>query len=365
MTTIPLAQIKPSPRPVRSSRDEEAMEELAQSIREQGVIAPIKVRPAAEVLANCEHGPQTCCGILEMEGDAKYGDGNFAEGGAWCDWCAHRLFAEEGPYWEIVYGHRRVEAARRAGLTEILAIIDGIDDAAALIQALIENVQREDLGTLDKARALRDIQDITGWSQHEMARRGVLGQSYVGKLLALLDEPPEIQVLIGSPTEGKRTAEDEPAIIGELHVRAVRLLGLDETNRIDVLKKAADERLTAAQTVIVAKAYRDAKTDAERDAVIKVRGDHPAFERAVSVQMGMDREEAEVSYHERKEREQYDRDVAQFLEAVRTFTVMLETAASAVNFGKFSKEGARFAMRRIDALIEKLQALKEQLNGEN
>jgi len=48
MTTIPLAQIKPSPRPVRSSWDEEAMEELAQSIREQGVIAPIKVRPVGK-----------------------------------------------------------------------------------------------------------------------------------------------------------------------------------------------------------------------------------------------------------------------------------------------------------------------------
>ena len=365
MTTIPLAQIQPSPRPVRSSRDEEAMEELAQSIREQGVIAPIKVRPAAEVLANCEHGPQTCCGILEMEADAKYGDGNFAEGGAWCDWCAHRLFAEEGPYWEIVYGHRRVEAARRAGLTEILAIIDGIDDAAALIQALIENVQREDLGTLDKARALRDIQDITGWSQHEMARRGVLGQSYVGKLLALLDEPPEIQVLIGSPTEGKRTAEDEPAIIGERHVREVRLLGLDETNKIDVLKKAADERLTAAQTAIVAKAYRDAKTAEEREAILKVRGDHPAFERAVAVQMGIDRAEEIQERKTVKRHQENDREVAQFFESVRAFMLVVETMITAVDFGKFSKEGARFAMRRIDALIEKLQVLKEQLNGEN
>ena len=109
MTKIQLSDIVNSTQPIRSSYDEKEMERLVQSIQHYGVIQPIKVRP---------NGQDT---------------------------------------YEMVDGHRRVEASRRAGLDDIEAFVEGVDDKTALIQSLIANVQREDMSDLDKGYALKAI----------------------------------------------------------------------------------------------------------------------------------------------------------------------------------------------------------------
>jgi ParB family chromosome partitioning protein len=147
---VKLRDIVPSARPVRLAKDTVKMEELTRSVKEQGMIAPIKVRPA-------------------------------------------------GGRYEVVYGHRRVEAARRAGLEEIEALIEEMDDTRALVEALVENIQREDMKPLDTARALRMLMDETGWSQREVERRGIVSQARVSQLLALLEEPEEIQAVLDNP----------------------------------------------------------------------------------------------------------------------------------------------------------------------
>ena len=115
---IPLELIRPSPNPIRTSWGEDGLRELTESIKEQGLIVPIKVRSI---------------------GDA----------------------------YEIIYGHRRAEACRRAGMHEIECIVDGMDDTNALIQAWIENSQREDMSALDRARALRVSKRARRWQADE------------------------------------------------------------------------------------------------------------------------------------------------------------------------------------------------------
>jgi ParB/RepB/Spo0J family partition protein len=361
---IDLRNIKPSSQPIRSSWDEDKMNELAQSIKEHGVIVPIKVRPDGDLLPCRYHGLQ----YLSADGVPMNPDAE--EPCFRCTDLRARVYqedeetGEESPkeaVFEVVYGHRRVDAARRAGLAEIECIVEGMEDSDALVQALIENVQREDMSPLDKARAFRQLMDNTGWSAQDIGRKGIASGDLVRVLLPLLDESPEIQKLIGTGGVGRRTYDD---LVSYQAVTEVRRTGLNSEAKLAVLQKAASEGLSHDEARRVAEAYRDAKTEDERQAVLKVRGDHPAFERAVQVQAGVDWADALKARSTERKHQENDAEVAQFFDAVRSFNMVVETVMAAVDFGKFSPEGARFAIRRIDSLIAKLQELKEQLNNE-
>ncbi|MFP3914870.1 MAG: ParB/RepB/Spo0J family partition protein [Actinomycetota bacterium] len=102
---LKIDDIVPNPEQPRVNFDEEALEELAASVREVGILQPVVVRP--------------------------HPDGRYA----------------------LVAGERRWRAARRAGLAEIPAVVRGGDDQSSLTHALIENLQREDLGPLEEAAA--------------------------------------------------------------------------------------------------------------------------------------------------------------------------------------------------------------------
>jgi ParB/RepB/Spo0J family partition protein len=206
---IKLSDIKPSPLAIRKTWLEEGLEELAQSIKEHGLIVPIKVRHS----------------------NGKY---------------------------EIIYGHRRVKAMRRAGITETEAIVDEVDDTQVLIQSLIENVQREEMPPIDIAKALFAIQEETGWSQKEMGRRGIMGESSIQHYMALLAESPEIQKMIVKAKDQGSTPE---GTVTEHLVRLVRHSGLPQSEREAVIKKAAEERLTAEQTRRVADTVKAAKSE--------------------------------------------------------------------------------------------------------
>ena len=205
---IPLDLIAPSPTPVRTTWDEDKMNELAQSIKEQGVIVPVKVRPVAEWVANCpcqqdKRWPMFCAEFYQYALE-KYGQDGVENAPPACDWCR---YAENGPLdfdeeeweeagipegwqpYELVYGHRRVEAARRAGLEEIEAIVDGVDDKDALIQALIENVQREDMTDFDEGRAYLMMRDTYGLMMHEIAERVGKSMQTVHQHIMLVSSP--------------------------------------------------------------------------------------------------------------------------------------------------------------------------------
>ena len=176
---INLNLINPSSRPVRTSWDEDKMNELAQSIREQGVIVPVKVRPSFELPECLYHG-------IDWVSEGQYYRDEP------CFWCTEHRYqygllgdeeceAEEvgqadaaretyGALFELVYGHRRVEAARRAGLTEIPAFVEGLEDLDALLQQIMENESREDVPYDQKAEGDDYALQVSGWSQAALAR---------------------------------------------------------------------------------------------------------------------------------------------------------------------------------------------------
>ena len=141
---------------------EEALEELAQSIKENGVIQPILVRPA------------------------KKG-------------------------YELVAGERRLRAARKAGLKSIPAIVRNLDERQNAFYALIENMQREDLNILEEAQGIDEIITKYELTQEEAAKAVGKSRSYVTNALRILKLPKEVQDLVN---EKKISAGHARAIAG-------------------------------------------------------------------------------------------------------------------------------------------------------
>lgn len=220
---IRLSDIKPSPRAIRKTWSEVGLEELAQSIKEHGLIVPIKVRPT------------------------------------------------DGIKYEIVYGHRRIKAMRRAGMIETEAIVEGVSDTETLVQALIENVQREDMSPIDIAQTLFAIQEETGWSQKEMAKKGVLPEKTISNYMLLLRESPKVQNLIekGAPVGHGGGKHPSNGKITPSHVVEVRQSGLAGPAREAVLEKAAKEGLTAEQTRRVAETVKAAPSEQAKKKVLE------------------------------------------------------------------------------------------------
>jgi ParB/RepB/Spo0J family partition protein len=145
---IPIDHIEPNPEQPRLIFEAEAMNELAASIREHGVLQPILVRPL---------GPNT---------------------------------------YQIVAGERRWRASRLAGLSSIPALIDDIDDDTALEIAIIENLQREDLSPLDEAAMYDRMVHEHGYSIRKLADKLGKDKGYLENRLRLADAPPEIRELV-------------------------------------------------------------------------------------------------------------------------------------------------------------------------
>lgn len=160
---ISVDEIKPNPDQPRSRFDEEAMAELAASISEVGVLQPV-------VLARDDSG-------------------------------AHYLIA----------GERRWRAARKAGLTTIPAVVRGTSGESTLVEALVENVQRQDLTPLEEAHAYKQLLEDTGMSQEELAGRVGKSRSAVSNTLRLLGLPGPVQAMVDS---GSLSAGHARALLG-------------------------------------------------------------------------------------------------------------------------------------------------------
>jgi ParB family chromosome partitioning protein len=160
---IPVSAVQPSTYQPRTAFDEEALAQLTASIRELGVLQPILVRPG--------------------------GDGNF----------------------ELVAGERRWRAAKRAGLQTIPAIVRPVADTRVLEQALVENLQREDLNPIDEAAAYQQLVEDFHVTHEEIATRVGKSRAAVTNTLRLFQLPPSIQRLVA---EVKLSAGHARALLG-------------------------------------------------------------------------------------------------------------------------------------------------------
>ena len=162
---IPVTAIIPNPRQPRRSFDEDALEELAESIKQVGLLQPVVVRAA---------------------GPGRY---------------------------ELIMGERRWRASQRAGLTEIGAIVKQTQDNDLLRDALIENLHRQQLDPLEEAAAYQQLLDDFGATHEQLAQKIGRSRPHISNTLRLLNLPPAVQ---------KRVAA---GILSAGHARA--LLGLD------------------------------------------------------------------------------------------------------------------------------------------
>ncbi len=201
---IPIDQIVEDPDQPRRGYDEESLAGLAESIRRYGIINPITVR-----------------------------------------------LLPDGATYQIVTGERRWRAAQIAGLTEIPCIVKQLDLDAVTTEQLIENLQREDLAPIDKARALKNLKESRKLTHRELAQLLGLSERTIGIWLGLLELPEEVgeQVIAasGRPPAGSIT---------ESHARS--LLELDDPElQTRLAEKIRDEELTSGETAALVRTLRE------------------------------------------------------------------------------------------------------------
>ena len=181
----------------RKNFNKESLEELSNSIKEQGVIQPIVVRPSK---------------------------------------------SKEGKY-EIVAGERRWLASQNAGLHEVPIVVLNVDDVKSLEFAIVENVQRQDLNPIEEARGYQRLVDEFNYNQDKLSNFIGKSRSYIANSLRLLALPEAILQMVG---QGSLTAG---------HARS--LIGLP--NSVDIAKKIIQKKLSVRQAEVLARQFRNKK----------------------------------------------------------------------------------------------------------
>ena len=215
--TLPIAQVEPGLNQPRKHFDQEALEELAASIRQHGLLQHIAVRRLAS------------------------------------------------GYYQIIAGERRWRAARLAGLTEIPAIILEADDRKVMELGLIENLQREDLNPMEEAAGYRTLIQEYGLTQEEAARQVSRSRPAVANAMRLLSLPQEVQWMVEQGTlsagHGRAllslpTAEDQIAFAKEILARHYSVRETEEKIRHWLRQ---EQTPPAAEAPSLALYYREAE----------------------------------------------------------------------------------------------------------
>ncbi|MBI2782921.1 MAG: ParB/RepB/Spo0J family partition protein [Gammaproteobacteria bacterium] len=196
--TLPIDRLRRGRYQPRRDMDPEALEQLAESIRHQGLMQPLVVR---------------------------------------------RL---EGEDYEIIAGERRWRAAQMAGFHEVPVLLKVVDDETALALALIENIQREDLNAMEEAIALVRLQDEFGLNQQQVATAVGKSRAAVANLMRLVKLAPEVQELLAR---------------GDLemgHARA--LLSLAQSDQLVAARRVVAGGLTVRQTEALARKWQAPET---------------------------------------------------------------------------------------------------------
>lgn len=199
---IPVDSIMPNPMQPRRRFREEGLEELAESMKEHGVVQPIIVRP-------------------------------------------------EGTGYELLVGERRWRAAQMAGLRSIPAVIREAEPSECLEIALVENLHRDDLNGIEEAMAFRQLMEEFGMSQDDVSQKVGKNRSTVANALRLLQLPVEVQAAV---------VADE---ISAGHARA--LLGLQgHPQQAPLLSRIIEEELSVRQTEEAVRRYLDGGGEVEK-----------------------------------------------------------------------------------------------------
>lgn len=185
-TTLALSALQPGVYQPRSHMDEAALNTLAQSIKEQGLMQPILVRPL---------------------GDGRY---------------------------EIIAGERRWRASSLAGLTEVPVLVKDVPNENAAVMALIENIQREDLNPLEEAQGIERLINEFGLNHEQAAGAVGRSRSAVSNLLRLLNlcKPVQTMLMAGDIDMG--------------HARA--MLALDAANQVQMAQLVVQKQLSVRET---------------------------------------------------------------------------------------------------------------------
>ena len=181
----------------RKNFNKESLDDLTNSIKEQGVIQPIVVRPSK---------------------------------------------SPEGKY-EIIAGERRWLASQNAGLHDVPVVVLDVDDVKSLEFAIVENVQRQDLNPIEEARGYQSLIDEFNYNQDKLSKFIGKSRSYIANSLRLLSLPNEILLMV---EEGKLSAGHARSLIG-LH------------NSINIAKQIIQKKLSVRQAEILARQFRDKK----------------------------------------------------------------------------------------------------------
>jgi ParB family chromosome partitioning protein len=178
--TLPIAFLKPNPNQPRKTFAETELEDLANSIREKGILQPILVRPVKGV----------------------------------------------GDTYEIVAGERRWRAAQRAKLHDVPVVVREMEDGEALELANVENVQRADLNAIEEAAAYRELIGRFAYTQEKIAQEVGKSRSHVANTIRLLKLPEPVQALL---RDGKLTAGHARTLIGapDAEARAKAIIEAD------------------------------------------------------------------------------------------------------------------------------------------
>lgn len=205
-TVLKLTVLKPGKYQPRTRMDEEALNELADSIRKQGIMQPILVRP------------------IKGRGVQKY---------------------------EIVAGERRFRAAGLAGLDEVPVLVRDVADENAAIMALIENIQREDLNPLEEAQGVKRLLDEFGLTHEQAAQAIGRSRSATSNMLRLLNLTDSVQTML---------------LAGDIdmgHARA--LLAVDAAAQILLANEIIARRLSVRETEkLVGRYLREQETPSVR-----------------------------------------------------------------------------------------------------
>jgi ParB family chromosome partitioning protein len=212
MVEIDIDLIEPNSFQPRTNFNEEKLEELAQSIRSNGVIQPLLVRRVD---------------------NEKY---------------------------QLVAGERRWRAAQRAGLLKVPCVVKEIPEDKMLELALVENIQRQELNAIEEAQAYKRLIETLGFTQEMVAQRVGRDRTFITNYLRLLRLPEDIQQLV----------EVEKLSTG--HARA--LLGIDDAEiQRKLAKSVIDKGLSVRQTEYVVKSTIEGKSETKEETSVAIKED--------------------------------------------------------------------------------------------
>lgn len=224
ITMIDLAELRSNPYQPRKIFDEQALEELANSIKEHGVFQPIIVKRS-------------------IKG------------------------------YEIIAGERRVKASLMAGLTQIPAIVRDFNDTQMMEIALLENLQRENLTAIEEATAYKKLQETLGLTQEELAKRLGKSRSHITNMLGLLTLPDTIQEDISA----KKITMGHARVISKLD---------DYNQQQELVDKVINEGISVRQLEELAKETEIIKTNPQKPRIEREDNEYAYVQEAMSEKLG-------------------------------------------------------------------------------